>query len=151
MVLKKSPFLDLPKEVEIMKGSLRHEKAYKNLFFIAALYDFILGAAFFFFLPFFFEEIYDMAAPLYPSLYQGVAAFVFVMGVGFYFVYRNMYRNVDIVKIGIVFKSVYTVLAFYHVLIEDMPWVFLLFGVLDLVFIVFFVLFLRDYRKEVRQ
>ena len=134
-----------------MKGSLKHEKAYRNLFFIAALYDFILGAAFFFFLPFFFEEIYDMAAPLYPSLYQGGAAFVFVMGIGFYFVYRNMYRNVDIVKIGIAFKSVYTALALYYVFIEDMPFFFSVFGVLDLIFIVFFIFFLRDFKREVRQ
>ena len=134
-----------------MKGFLKHEKAYRNLFLIAALYDFVLGFAFFFFLPFFFEEIYDIAAPIYPSLYQGGAAFVFVMGIGFYFVYRNMYRNVDIVKIGIAFKSVYTALAFYYVFFEEMPWVFSVFGVLDLVFIIFFILFMRDYRREVQQ
>ncbi len=133
-----------------MKGSLKHEKAYRKLFLIAALYDFVLGIAFFFFLPFFFEEIYDIIAPIYPSFYQGGAAFVFVMGVGFYFVYRNMYRNVDIVKIGITFKSVYTALAFYYVFIENMPWVFSIFGFLDIVFIVFFVLFLRAFKREVQ-
>ena len=133
-----------------MKGFLKHEKAYRSLFLIAALYDFVLGFAFFFFLPFFFEEIYDIAAPIYPSLYQGGAAFILVMGIGFYFVYRNMYRNVDIVKIGIAFKSVYTALAFYYVFIEDMPWVFSVFGVLDLVFIIFFILFLRDIKKEIQ-
>jgi len=133
-----------------MKGSLKHEKAYRNLFLIAALYAFILGFVFFFFLRFFFEEIYNIAAPIYPSFYQGGAAFVFVMGVGFYFVYRNMYRNVDIVKIGIIFKSVYTALAFYYVFIENMPWVFSIFGFLDIVFIVFLVLFLRAFKREVQ-
>ncbi len=133
-----------------MKGSIKHEKAYRNLFLIAALYDFVLGIAFFFFLPFFFEEIYGIDAPIYPSFYQGGAAFVFVMGVGFYFVYRNMYRNVDIVKIGIIFKSVYTALAFYYVFIENMPWVFSIFGFLDIVFIVFFVLFLRAFKREIQ-
>jgi len=104
-----------------MKGSLKHEKAYRNLFLIAALYDFVLGFAFFFFLPFFFKEIFDIAVPIYPAFYQGGAAFIFVMGIGFYFVYRNMYKNVDIVRIGIIFKSVYTALAFYYVFFEDMP------------------------------
>ena len=131
-----------------MKGSLKHEKAYRNLFLIAALYDFVLGFAFFFFLPLFFKEIYDIPTPIYPAFYQGGAAFVFVMGVGFYFVYRNMYRNVDIVKIGIIFKSVYTALAFYYVFIENMPWVFSIFGVLDIVFIIFFILFLRAFKRE---
>ncbi len=133
-----------------MKGSLKHEKAYRNLFLIAALYDFVLGFAFFFFLPFFFEEIYDIAAPIYPAFFQASAAFVFVMGIGFYFVYLNMYRNIDIVKIGITFKSVYTALAFYYVFIENMPWVFSIFGFIDIVFIVFFVFFLRAVRREVQ-
>ena len=133
-----------------MKSLLKHEKAYRSLFLIAALYDFVLGFVFFFFLPFFFKEIFDLTAPIYPSFYQGGAAFVFVMGVGFYFVYRNMYRNVDIVKIGITFKIVYTALAFYYVFIENMPWVFSIFGFLDIVFIVLFVFFLRDFEREVK-
>jgi len=133
-----------------MKNQLIHEKAYRSLFLIAALYDFILGFIFFFFLPFFFEELFELAAPLYPSFYQGGAAFVFVMGVGFYFVYRNMYRNIDIVKLGIVFKSVYTILAFYYVFVESMPWIFSIFGLLDIIFIVLFLLFLRDFKREVR-
>ena len=133
-----------------MNGSLKHEKAYQNLFIIAALYDFVLGLTFLFFLPFFFEEIFNIAVPNYPVFHQGGAAFVFVMGVGFYFVYLNMYRNVDIVKIGIIFKSVYTALAFYYVFIENMPWVFLVFGVLDLVFIMLFILFLRAFKREVK-
>lgn len=132
-----------------MKGSLTREKVYRNLFLIAALYDFILGFAFFFFLPFFFEKIFGIAAPIYPAFYQGGAAFVFVMGVGFFFVYLNMYRNVDIVKVGIIFKSVYSALAFYYVFIENMPWIFSIFGFLDLVFIVLFILFLRDFKREV--
>ena len=72
------------------------------------------------------------------------------MGVGFYFVYLNMYRNIDIVKLGIVFKLVYTGLAFYYVFVEKFPWIFSVFGFLDLIFIVFFVFFLRAVRREVQ-
>jgi hypothetical protein len=133
-----------------MNGSLKHEKVYRNLFLIAALYDFVLGFVFFFGLPFFFKEIFDLAAPIYPSFYQGGAAFVFVMGVGFYFVYRNIYRNVDIVRIGITFKVVYTTLAFYYVFIENMPLLFSVFGFIDIVFIVLFVIFLRDFKEEAK-
>ena len=133
-----------------MQKQLSKEKSYRYLFLIAALYDFVLGLVFFFFLPFFFEEIYDIAAPIYPAFFQASAAFVFVMGIGFYFVYRNIYRNVDIVKIGITFKSVYTALAFYYVFIENMPWVFSIFGFLDIIFIVFFVFFLRAFKREIQ-
>ena len=131
-----------------MQRSLRKEKSYRNLFLIAALYDFILGFVFFVFLRFFFEDIFRIPLPNYPAFFQAAAAFVFVMGVGFYFVYRNMYRNIDIVKLGIVFKLVYTALAFYYVFIENMPWIFSAFGFLDLIFIVFFVFFLRAVKRE---
>ena len=131
-----------------MQRSLKNEKSYRNLFLIAALYDFILGSVFFVLLPFFFENIFKIIAPNYPAFFQAAAAFVFVMGVGFYFVYRNLYRNIDIVKLGIVFKLVYTALAFYYVFIGNMPWVFSLFGFLDIIFIVFFIFFLRAVQRE---
>lgn len=131
-----------------MKRSLKNEKSYRNLFLIAALYDFVLGFVFFFFLRFFFENIFEIPAPNYPAFFQAAAAFVFVMGVGFYFVYLNLYRNIDIVKLGIVFKVVYTALAFYYVFIENMPWIFSLFGFLDIIFIVFFIFFLRAVKRE---
>ena len=133
-----------------MQQSLTNEKPYRILFLIAALYDFILGFVFFAFLRFFFEDIFKITYPLYPAFFQAAAAFVFVMGVGFYFVYRNMYRNIDIVKVGIVFKLFYTGLAFYHVFFEEMPWIFSVFGFLDLIFIVFFVFFLRAVKREMQ-
>jgi hypothetical protein len=133
-----------------MQQRLTNERPYRILFLIAALYDFILGFVFFAFLRFFFEDIFKIPYPLYPAFFQASAAFVFVMGVGFYFVYRNMYRNIDIVKVGIVFKIFYTGLAFYHVFVKGMPWIFSVFGFLDLIFIVFFVFFLLAVRREVQ-
>jgi len=132
-----------------MQQRLTNERPYRILFLIAALYDFILGFVFFAFLRFFFEDLFRIPYPLYPAFFQAAAAFVFVMGVGFYFVYRNMYRNIDIVKVGIVFKLFYTGLAFYHVFVKGMPWIFSVFGFLDLIFIVFFVFFLLAVRREV--
>ena len=133
-----------------MQQSLKNERLYRILFLIAALYDFILGFVFFAFLRFFFEDIFKLPLPNYPAFFQAAAAFVFVMGVGFYFVYRNMYRNIDIVKVGITFKLVYAGLAFYHVFLQGMPWIFSVFGFLDLIFIVFFVFFLLAIRREVQ-
>ena len=91
----------------------KKERFYRNLFLVAALYDFILGFFFFVFWHFIFDHILKIPYPNYPAFYQAAAAFIFNMGIGFYFVYRNMYRNIDIVKVGIVFKLFYTGLAFY--------------------------------------
>jgi len=133
-----------------MDKHLRKEKGYRNLFLVAALYDFVLGFSFFLFWPFIFDHILKIPYPNYPAFYQAAAAFIFNMGIGFYFVYRNMYRNIDIVKVGIYFKLFYTGLAFFYVFVEKMPWILALFGFLDLIFIVFFVFFLRAVRREVQ-
>ena len=133
-----------------MDKHLRKEKGYRNLFLVAALYDFVLGFSFFLFWPFNFDHILKIPYPNYPAFYQAAAAFIFNMGIGFYFVYRNMYRNIDIVKVGIYFKLFYTGLAFFYVFVEKMPWILALFGFLDLIFIVFFVFFLRAVRREVQ-
>jgi hypothetical protein len=133
-----------------MDKHLKREGVYLNLFLVAALYDFVLGFFFFLFWPFIFDHILKIPYPNYPAFYQAAAAFIFNMGIGFYFVYRNMYRNIDIVKVGIAFKLFYTGLAFFYVFVEKMPWILALFGFLDLIFIVFFVLFLRAVRKEVQ-
>ena len=130
-----------------MQQRLTNERLYRILFLIAALYDFILGFIFFAFMNFFLEGVFKLPLPLYPAFFQAAAAFVFVMGVGFYFVYRNMYRNIDIVKVGIVFKLFYTGLAFYYVFFGGMPWIFSVFGFLDIIFIVFFIFFLRAIGK----
>ncbi len=126
-----------------MQQRLTNERPYRLLFLIAASYDFVLGLIFFAFLNTFFEGIFKLPPPNYPAFFQAAAAFVFVMGIGFYFVSRNLYRNIDLVRVGIIFKLVYSGLAFYHVFFRGMPWIFSLFGILDLIFIVFFIIFLR--------
>ena len=133
-----------------MDRQLKGERAYRNLFLVAALYDFILGFFFFVFWHFIFDNILKIPYPNYPAFYQAAAAFIFTMGLGFYFVYLNMYRNIDIVKVGIVFKLFYIGVAFYYVFVESMPWIFLVFGFLDLIFILFFILFLRAVAKELQ-
>ena len=71
-----------------MQQRLTNERLYRILFLIAALYDFVLGLVFFIFLGYFFENIFKMPYPLYPGFFRGAAAFVIVMGIGFYYVYR---------------------------------------------------------------
>jgi hypothetical protein len=131
-----------------LEPQLRREKFYHNLFLIAALYDFILGLIFFVFWRFIFDRILKIPYPNYPAFYQAAAAFIFTMGLGLYFVYRNLYRNIDIVKVAIVFKLFYSGLAFYYVIVENMSWIFSVFGILDLIFVVLFIFFLRAVARE---
>ncbi|PPD57515.1 hypothetical protein [Dehalogenimonas etheniformans] len=132
-----------------MNQHMRNEDRFRLLFLIAALYDFILGAVFFVFWQPIFDNILQIARPNYLAFYQAAAAFIFNMGIGFYFVYRNMYRNMDIIRLGIIFKIFYSAVAFYWVIFQGMPGIFALFGLMDLIFIVFFLLFLTQYKRGV--
>ena len=85
---------------------------FRALFLIAAIYDLILGVLFFFFYKPIFSY-FDISLPVYPMYLQMAAAFVFAMGVGYYFVYLNLYRNIDLVKLGVVYKIVYAGLTSY--------------------------------------
>ena len=131
-----------------MKEHISNENFFRNLFLVAALYDFILGLAFFFLWQPIFDNVLKLPHPNYLGFYQAAAAFVFNMGIGFYFVYRNMYRNIDIVRLGIIFKIFYSGIAFYWVLAANMPGVFAGFGLVDLIFIILFVIFLRAVNRE---
>lgn len=115
---------------------------FKTFFLIAALYDLILGAVFFVL----YEPIFDfleIALPYSTVYIHLTAGFVFVQGVGYWFVYRNMIRNVDIVRLGVVYKGVYSVVAFYYLLIGQLPdAVFAWFAGLDVFFLIGFVRFL---------
>ena len=115
---------------------------FKTFFLIAALYDLILGAVFFVLYGPIFSFL-DIALPNSTSYIHLTAGFVFVQGVGYWFVYRNMLRNVDIVKLGVVYKAVYSLVSFYYLLIGQLPdAVFAWFAVLDVLFLIGFVRFL---------
>lgn len=116
---------------------------YRTFFLVAALYDLILGAIFFFLYgPAF--ELLDIALPNNTSYIHLTAGFVFVQGLGYWFVYQAPIANRGIVKIGVPYKFVFASLSIYYLLIDELlhP-IFLLFGVVDIGFLIGFVLFLR--------
>ncbi len=120
----------------------RTVKLFKAFFLAAALYDGILGAAFFvFYRPVF--QLLDVALPNNTSYIHLTAAYVFVQGVGYWFVYRDMVRNIDLVKVGVIYKAIYTLVAVYYLAIGQLLHaVFAWFGVCDILFLVGFVRFL---------
>ncbi len=118
-------------------------RSFSWLFLLAAAYDLVLGVAFFFF----YRPIFDALGvdpPDHSSYVHQTAGYVAVQGLGYYFVWRNMLRNVDIVKVGAVYKFVYVAVAVYYLLSGDLLHnIFAWFAAFDVVFLVGFVLFLR--------
>lgn len=122
---------------------------FKALFLVAAVYDLVLGAIFYFF----YKPVYaffGITLPVYPMYLQMAAAFVIAMGIGYYFVFRNLYRNIDLVKLGVVYKLVYSgVASFFY--FKDLAHVtFFWFAIIDVVFLVLFVMFLVHAKKDGR-
>lgn len=116
---------------------------WRTFFLIAALYDMILGAAFFLLYGPLFDML-GMALPNNTSYIHLTAAYVFVQGLGYWFVYQDPPGNRGIVKVGAVYKFAFSALALYYAAIGQLlhP-VFLAFGLLDLLFLIGFVMFLR--------
>lgn len=125
------------------------ESFFRYLFLVAAIYDFVLGVLFFFF----YEPIYNyfsITIPPYPVYLQMAVAFVMAMGVGYYFVYQNMYRNIDLVKLGVVYKLVYSGLTSYFYFTNVANIVFFWFAVCDAAFMLLFIWFLVYAHKDGR-
>ena len=130
---------------------MRTLKFYKTIFLIAAAYDLILGLSFFLL----YQSVYAMfniPLPETEAYLQLNAAFVFAQGILYWFVYRNLKRNVDIVKVAVVYKLAYAGVALFNWGIGELPHsIFAIFGLIDLVFILLFVLFLTDYKRLIGQ
>jgi hypothetical protein len=117
---------------------------WRPFFLVAALYDLILGAGFFLLYgPLF--EILNIALPNNISYIHLTAAYVFTQGVGYWFVFQDPMSNRAIVKVGAIYKFFFSALALYYLVIGELlhP-VFALFGGLDLLFLIGFILFLRE-------
>ena len=115
---------------------------FKMLFLLAALYDGVLGVAFLFFYGPIYQSL-GVPLPNSPSYIHLSAAFVLAQGVGYWFVYRNMLRNVDLVKVGVVYKAAYTLVSAYYLLAGQLLHaMFAWFAVCDLLFLLAFVRFL---------
>lgn len=121
---------------------------WRTFFLIAALYDIVLGVAFFFLFDPLFSAL-GIALPNNTSYIHLTAGFVFVQGLGYWFVYTDPSANLGIVKQGIVYKTVFAGLGFFYLAIGQLlhP-LFMVFVVADLVFLAGFVLFLRRTSEE---
>ena len=124
---------------------------FRGVFIGAAAFDGVLGLAFFFLYGPIFQQL-DIPLPDNTSYIHLTAAFVFVQGVGYWFVYRNPLRNIDLVKVGVVYKVIYSAVALYYLVINDLLHaVFAWFAAFDVVFLVLFVAFLAMVKTEVRE
>jgi hypothetical protein len=120
------------------------------LFGVAALYDLLLGVVFFVL----YDPIYDALGADLPEntgYIHLLAGFVFVQGLGYWLVYRNPVRNLDLVRVGAAYKAIFAGVAIGYAVFSELPdGIFLVFGILDVVFLAGFVWFIREAARAPR-
>ena len=72
---------------------------------------------------------------------------VFIIGIGYWWVGKDIERHHDIVKLGIYAQSSVLVVIAYHTLVGKLHPLYLIPGVIDLVFAILFSLFLYSYAR----
>jgi hypothetical protein len=129
---------------------MRNINFYRTLFLAASVYDLFLGLVFFLF----YKAIYflfGIQLPENPAYLHLATAFVFVQGISYYYVFRNLRQNIDMVRVGIFYKIIYAGVSFYYWIVGGLPHpIFAVFGICDLIFGVLFVLYLIDYKRVIR-
>jgi hypothetical protein len=82
-----------------------------------------------------------------PEYLQLFVVLVFVIGIGYWWVGNDISRNHDLIKLGIYAQSsVFLVLA-YQTLVNNVHPLYLIPGVIDLIFAILFGLFLYSYTR----
>lgn len=128
---------------------MNYLKIAKNVFLISSIYDLGLGILFLLFYKPVFNFL-SITIPSHPEYLQMSAAFVAVLGIGYFFIYKNIARNRDLWKLGILYKITYFLLIFYYYFIlSTANIVFLYFAFVDVIFVtLFFILYSKVYTSD---
>jgi hypothetical protein len=123
------------------------ENTYRRIFLLGALWN-LIGAGLFFV---FWRQAFDLLRIEYPNylaFFQAWLALAFVFGIGYYYVYRDLYGNVNIVRLGIYGKTVFAAIFVYHVIFSGFHPVFLSGAIIDLIFVILYARFLTYARTR---
>ena len=118
---------------------------YKKMFFFSAIYNWIISISFFFgykaILP-----LLSMKPPIYSVFLLIMLFFVFVIGMGYYWVSSDINKNHDIIKMGALMKLGVVVLISWACLTNQIHHILIMPAIGDLIFILFFINFLKEYK-----
>ena len=117
--------------------------SWRWFFLVAAIYDMALGLAFLVAGESVISAI-GMEPPPHVAYIQLAAVFVFIQGLSYLLPWRDAWANEGIVWVGVAYKAGYAGLALWYLALGTLPSVFFVpWAILDLAFMVGFLLFLR--------
>ena len=125
-----------------------NEKFYKRMFLIGALWNILGGALIVVFTRWIFVTA-NLTPPHPPAYYHSWIGLFVTFGIGYYMIYKNMYANKNIVILGMIGKLAFAVIFIYNMVAfpGQIPMVFLIAAIGDLIFVVLFGMFLNFARK----
>lgn len=124
---------------------MKRETLFSILFYIAALYDGVLGLAFLFAASTVFEW-YAVTPPNHFGYVQFPAALLIVFAVLYFNIAKDLVRNRNLIFYGILLKVSYCSIVFYYWATSEIPNMWKPFAIFDLIFLIFFLLAYRGLR-----
>ena len=126
---------------------MKNQMVISLLFYVAALYDGVLGLAFLFFGPGIFQW-FDVTPPNHFGYVQFPGALLIVFALMFIAVGRDPVRNRNLIPYGILLKVSYCGVAFYYWFLYGLPGMWKPFAIIDLLFLIFFGWALSSTRQK---
>ena len=111
----------------------------KWLFYVAALYDGILGVAFIFVWPWVFR-LFDVTPPNHGGYVQFPAFLLIIFGFMFLRIAQDPDGHRELIPYGIGLKAAYSGLVFWYQLTAGVPRMWIPWAWIDVVFLILFVL-----------
>jgi hypothetical protein len=119
------------------------ERFYKPMLFVAAVWN-VIGGAFIIFRSDWIFGREGLSVPVPPLYYYAWIALFMTFGIGYYIVWRNPFANTNIILLGIIGKLAFSAIFIWNMLAfrGQIPRLFLIPVVGDLIFVVLFIIFL---------
>jgi hypothetical protein len=122
---------------------------YRWLFITAAIWNLLSAvAALFVLTDSSFRRVLGFPGTADTISLQLLAACLFVFGLGYYWVSRDLSRNRDLVKLGVIGKPLVFLIFFGHALVKEIPVLLVAPSAVDLLFGVLFLEFLLRTRGK---
>ena len=122
---------------------------YQKMFFIGAVWNWVATSTFIFGYKILFP-LFDMELPIYPVFFLMFLGLCFVLGIGYYWVSRDLYKNHGIVKIGIIGKLIVFAGMLWAWLTGQMHIIPASAALVDLIFAILYIEFLMTFQREER-
>ncbi|MEJ2294022.1 MAG: hypothetical protein P8Y23_04570 [Candidatus Lokiarchaeota archaeon] len=124
-------------------------KYYKWLFIIGAFFNWIVSVSFFIgsiTIPEIFT-LFGTTVP--PTLFflHALLGLIFVYGIGYFIVGRDIHKNRGCVWLGIISKLCFFSFCIIYFILGDLALILVIFGSLDFIFACLFIEFIMNYKK----